>query len=51
MKLAAAFAEWERRYRENPLSFAGTDDREELPYEVFGLHQARYLIQLLEELG
>lgn len=51
VKLAAAFGEWERRYRENPLAFADEQKREELAYEEFGLYQARYLIQLLQELG
>ncbi len=48
-KLAAAFTEWERRYREEPERFQSETERLATEVQTQGQLQAACLIQFLEE--
>jgi hypothetical protein len=47
-QLAAAFAEWDRRYREDPDAFSA-DWHDTVTAEEYGEAAAQYLIKLLSE--
>ena len=48
-RLAAAFTEWERRYREEPDRFMSDQERLAETEETLGEQRAAYLIELLTE--
>jgi hypothetical protein len=48
-KLAAAFTEWERRYREEPARFQSDTERLATDEQTQGQLQAAYLTQILDE--
>jgi hypothetical protein len=48
-KLAAAFTEWERRYRDEPERFQSETERIAQQVETIGGLQAAYLLQILAE--
>jgi hypothetical protein len=48
---AAAFAEWERRYREEPTRFATEMEKAALGLTDYGDQCAAYFFQLILELG
>lgn len=49
VKLAAAFTEWERRYREDPEGFQSDQERLAEGAESYGELAAAYLLELLSE--
>jgi hypothetical protein len=48
-QLVAAFAEWERRYREDPERFMSDQERLVETEDTLGERRAAYLLQLIEE--
>lgn len=48
-KLAAAFTEWERRFREEPALFQAESERLAGSPETYGSASAAYLTQILAE--
>lgn len=48
-QLAAAFTEWERRYRENPEQFFTQQQKLAQSPETYGESCAPYFIEILEE--
>lgn len=48
-KLAAAFTEWERRFREEPARFATESEIAALDAETYGDAAAAYLLTILAE--
>ncbi len=48
-QLAAAFTEWERRYRDEPARFQSDTERIAQQAETIGELQATYLLEILAE--
>lgn len=49
-QFAAAFTEWERRYRENPEQFATDSQRLAESPETYGDAAAPYFLEILSEI-
>ena len=49
--LAEAFAEWERRYREDPTAFEADWHDASMPTATYGEAAADYFLKVLQEVG